>query len=329
MRGAGKGRRLVSLGGWCGPGLMLSKLGLRAPEDQYPFDVVRATLDGVVHFTGNGFGPEFFPPGPLPYKMDPASIWLLFRGPHTCFTHMDLNRKQVLDEFQWRFNNWSELMSGKRGPVVFLRTSLCENPFMEAGLLPMWEEAVTAKSKGALDFKTVLIVHNQGSETVQVAAPTANSSVWNLALYTTVLPTASLFDRTEVGYRTIISAVSDEQCWAPDRSLSAAPTECLNTSLELATVEGVPAMGGTCKGIGSTASVAVGRCVFCGSSDQHAVVDPTTFDTHKSWSEEDRAMLLATFAGTSDIVATCEAIALQQGRSAHEVLTEFRKLTSG
>jgi hypothetical protein len=307
---------------------MLSKLGLRAPEDQYPFDVVRATMDGVVHFTANGFGPDFFPPGPPPYKMDPASIWLLFRGPHTCFTHMDLNRKQILDEFQWRFNNWSELMSGKRGPVVFLRTSLAENPYMEAGLLPMWEETVAAKSKGALDFKTVLIVHNQGNETVQVAAPTPSSSVWNLALDPTALPTASLFDRTEAGYRAIISAVSGEPFWAADRPLSAAPTDCINTSLEIATVEGVPAVGGSCKGIGSTASVAVGRCVFCGSSDQHAVFDPTTFDTNKPWSEEDRTVLLATFAGTNDIVATCEAIASQQGRSAHEVLSEFRKLAS-
>lgn len=305
---------------------MLSKQGLRASgDDHYPFDAVRASLDGLIHFVANGFGPEFFPPGPLPYKMDPASIWLLFRGPHTCFTHHDLNRKDIQDDFQRRFANWNEMVKGQRGPVTFLRTSIAENPFMEAGLIPMLEEALVAKSGNKLDFRTVLIVHDQGGETRQVAAPTERSAVWNLALDTSVPPSASLFDKTEVGYRTIIEAVGSPDSWGSGRPLSQAPVDCETVNTTLCTVEGVPAMTGSCKGIGTTATAAVGRCVFCGSADGHAV-DPALFDTNKPWNEEDEAMLLAAFTASGDVVASCEAVSAQQGRSANEVLQRLTRL---
>lgn len=48
-------RRWVSLGGWCGPSLMLSKLGLRPAEEALPFDMVRCTFDGIVELTARGF----------------------------------------------------------------------------------------------------------------------------------------------------------------------------------------------------------------------------------------------------------------------------------
>lgn len=48
-------RRWISLGGWCGPSLMLTKLGLRPAEEALPFDMVRCTFDGLVELTTNGF----------------------------------------------------------------------------------------------------------------------------------------------------------------------------------------------------------------------------------------------------------------------------------
>ncbi|EPY42022.1 hypothetical protein AGDE_01901 [Angomonas deanei] len=70
-------RRWVSLGGWCGPSLLLSKLDMRTPFDAsvhphekeisefLPFDFVRCTLDGISELTKNGFGDglEHFLPG--------------------------------------------------------------------------------------------------------------------------------------------------------------------------------------------------------------------------------------------------------------------------
>ncbi|KPA83177.1 hypothetical protein ABB37_02869 [Leptomonas pyrrhocoris] len=48
-------RRWISLGGWCGPSLMLTKLGLRPAEEALPFDMARCTFDGLVELTTNGF----------------------------------------------------------------------------------------------------------------------------------------------------------------------------------------------------------------------------------------------------------------------------------
>ncbi|KAG5472376.1 hypothetical protein LSCM1_03775 [Leishmania martiniquensis] len=54
--------RWVSLGGWCGPSLMLGKLGLRPAEESLPFDMVRCTFDGLVELTTNGFSSSLHPP---------------------------------------------------------------------------------------------------------------------------------------------------------------------------------------------------------------------------------------------------------------------------
>ncbi|AIO00382.1 hypothetical protein LPMP_301560 [Leishmania panamensis] len=63
--------RWVSLGGWCGPSLMLSKLGLRPAEESLPFDMVRCTFDGLVELTAKGFSSSLCPPA-LVNSADPA-----------------------------------------------------------------------------------------------------------------------------------------------------------------------------------------------------------------------------------------------------------------
>ncbi|KAG5498658.1 hypothetical protein JKF63_02944 [Porcisia hertigi] len=57
--------RWVSLGGWCGPSLMLTKLGLRPAEESLPFDMVRCTFDGLVELTARGFSSSLRPSVPL------------------------------------------------------------------------------------------------------------------------------------------------------------------------------------------------------------------------------------------------------------------------
>lgn len=314
-------RRLVSLGGWCGPSLVVAKHYQRLHTPS-PFDAVRASLDGVIHFVENGFGADFFPPGPQPYPMDPASIWLLFRGTHTCFTHIDLNRPDVQEDFARRFAAWKKLMGGGV-PVTFIRTSISENPFMESGVLPLLEATLDKVSKKSLNYRTVLITHNQGPQTGFIAAPTPRSRVWNVAYDSTVPESASLFDKTEAGYRKVLDASIGEDVWRPCVT-SSAPEECVNLNTSLCTVQGVPALLGSCKGIGTTAYPVTKQCVFCGSSDGHAVV-PTAFDSNKPWTDEDTAAAVECYMSVGDIVAACESVASKQGRSAYEVLVHLRK----
>lgn len=110
---------------------MLSKLGKRNPNlPLTPFDMVRCTFDGLLDVIENGF----HRPGvyiPLPsnedstpaytkphFVPDAASIWLLFRSQHACFTHFDLNRPEAMGVIQQRIDAWE----------TFLSPRIAENP---------------------------------------------------------------------------------------------------------------------------------------------------------------------------------------------------------
>mmetsp|Transcript_11770 Transcript_11770/g.13559 ORF Transcript_11770/g.13559 Transcript_11770/m.13559 type:complete len:328 (-) Transcript_11770:23-1006(-) len=317
-------RQWLSLGGWCGPSLVLAKMNLN-PSYTLPFDMTRCTLDGLIHFVQNGFDKKsFFPPSGAPYGADPVSIWLLFRGVHTCITHFDINRPDVQARYDEAFAKWDSIVASPQQPVTFLRTSIAENPYSEAGLLPLLEETLDTKSQRKLDFKTVLVVHNQGPKTEKVAEPTPRSCVWNLALDSTVPADGSLFDKTEKGYRTIIEGMTPSQAWVGNRP---PPKECVNLYRELCTVEGVPAIRGTCKGIGSTATAAVGQCIFCGSQNGHAVENAARFDSNRPWTDAEDDELVIAISTIADVVATCEQIANKQKRSAKECVARLRVLS--
>ncbi|KAK7194266.1 putative papain-like cysteine peptidase (DUF1796) [Novymonas esmeraldas] len=66
-------RRWVSLGGWCGPSLMLTKMGLRPAEESLPFDMVRCTFDGLVELTSRGFSSSLRDPVAVAAAAAPAN----------------------------------------------------------------------------------------------------------------------------------------------------------------------------------------------------------------------------------------------------------------
>lgn len=103
---------IVSLGGWCGPALVLSKLGLR--NLAFPFDFCRCTLDGVIQFVERGFDDSFFPAGGRPYIPECVGPYVLFRGQHTAFAHFDLNSDEVLEGFQRKFDRFFQLLDTGR-----------------------------------------------------------------------------------------------------------------------------------------------------------------------------------------------------------------------
>lgn len=323
-------RRWVSLGGWCGPSLILSKLNKRAPDDAMPFDMVRCSMDGVIHFAKVGFEKGgFFPhAGPPPFPMDPVSIWLLFRGQHTCFTHFDLNNPAVLSMFGQRFQAWESMIKRSTQPVTFLRTSIAQEPLAEVGLLPLWEETLDEVSGGTLDFRTILAVHQQGPETAMIAQPTTRSCVWNIAHDADVASDASLFDKTERGYRAIVESQENGMPWRLDTVPTEPSLTHAKSYTELCTVEGIPALRGSCKGIGTTMSVAVGRCIFCGDRTGHAVQDVTAFDSKRPWTEEDDAELLTALATRQDVVAAVEAVCVAQKRGANETWARLKSMTT-
>ncbi|KAG8343265.1 hypothetical protein TRVL_05910 [Trypanosoma vivax] len=326
-------RRWVSLGGWCGPGLMLAKLGLGGVGEPLPFDMARCSFDGILEFIRNGFEDGFFP-GPLssrPFVADPASIWLLFRAQHTCITHFNLNSDNVIAEFYRRFAAWEKLLACPTEPVTFLRTCIAEDPRDEVELVPQLHLAIHQKSGGRLNFRTVMIVHDQGPMTTRIAAYSEKDAagspciVWNLALDKKLPPESSLLDKCQEGYTQILHTMNHEGAWN-FYSMPFAP-ESPRPYRNLCTVEGVPALRGSCTGFGTTHAALLGRCLYCGSTNGHQVVRDA-FDTNRPWDDAENALLLDKLVETrGDEVAAVEAAALQLKRGANEVLLQLHKLS--
>lgn len=320
-------RRWVSLGGWCGPSLILSKLGMRPPEQQGPFDFARTTMDGLIHFSRNGFD-DFFPPGVPNAVPDPVSIWLLFRGMHTCFTHFDMNADTTRTAFRTRISEWDRIVGTGAGttrtqPVTFLRTVLAEDPGEELSLVPAFQRALQERNP-TLDHRLVLVVHDQGVPTQRLTSINERAMVWTVAFDES--GGTSLFDKTEAGYRSVLEHACVEGNWlssAQDKAAPVAPQPFrFQRRSHLSCVEGVPAFRGTCQGVGSTACAATGVCNYCGSTDGHALRDRGRFDSGRPWSEEEDAqvqwMSALVGAGSVDRVAAVEQLAGELSRGANE-----------
>ena len=242
--------------------------------------------------------------------MDPVSIWLLFRGQHTAFTHYDLNSQPMVDLFLQRFKAWDAMVEGTR-PVTFLRTAISKDPTEEIKLVSAFQNALDKKNPN-LDHRFVLAVHDHpehrgeskadAKKTELLGSINERATLWRLGLEplrpvfdkSKAVSAPSLFDRTCSGYEHIVKYSAQDSNWTPPGKLppvfpfltSTPPgtTSVFQHSEHLCKVEGVSAFRGTCTGIGSTLSAAMGgnRCLFCSSTDGHALQDPTLFDKKKA-----------------------------------------------
>lgn len=384
-------RKYISLGGWCGPALLLSKLGLRT--ESYPLDYARVTLDGVLHFIQNGFSDGFFPPGHPPYRPECVGIYVLFRGQHTAFAHFDLNSPDVQAAFAVKFDRFSQLLREAQAPVTFFRTVTARNPVDELRLAPDVERALRA-CHPQLDYRIVYMVHEQGlrARSVQLAPLSSRSTLWVLSYTENPTPKKerTLFDRVQQAYTDVVLHSIEEGHWPAQtgsvlaqsslhHGLSAEeadlgrgvlftdlalrpsqPTVSLSQlSLEsfpwrchdnLALIDGVASVGGTCTGVGSTRMIDVGQgstrehpdamsdtasaatrkaCAYCGSTDYHFAGSPHRA-TRPFTEEEDQLLLVHLYhiLTGSDKIAAVEQLALELHRGAFEVICRLQFLTS-
>ncbi|CAJ1987564.1 papain-like cysteine peptidase (DUF1796) [Leishmania donovani] len=375
FHGASLPRKYISLGGWCGPALMLGKLGLRT--EAYPFDFSRVTLDGLMHFIRNGFAEGFYPPGPPPYRPECVGPWVLFRGQHTAFAHFDLNDPHVQAHFQVKMRRFDAVLDSPERPVTFFRTVTARYPQEELALALDLEEAV-ARRNPSLDFRIVFMVHDQGlrANAVQLAPLSPRVTLWTLQYRG--LPGDTLFDRTHTAYRTVMMHSVAESNWPAVNVGAATPPPATVASAEardfesgalrcdgtirtddvpladltvarfpwrghdnLALINGVASVGGTCAGIGSTkmledtsaAPQVEGRvrrkCRYCGDATYHAAGRP--FRTERPFTdEEDQLVLIHLYQILTggDKVAAVEKLAHEMQRGTYEVICRIQHLTN-
>ncbi|EPY21158.1 hypothetical protein STCU_06869 [Strigomonas culicis] len=358
------GRKYISLGGWCGPALLLGKLGLRT--EAYPLDFSRCTIDGVIHFIRNGFGEGFYPPGPRPYRPECVGIYVLFRGQHTAFAHFDLNSAEVQQHFETKFSRFNALIDAPAKPVTFFRTVTARHPQEELQYAAALEEAI-AQRNPALDFRLVFMVHDQGlrARAVELAPLSLRASLWALSYSKDAQH--SLFDRCEAAYLDVVMHSVDEESWpavpgAPprpvgmreaeydpdgqllraDAALRAAdvPVRALTADQfpwrshdNLALIDGVASVGGTCAGVGSTRMVALPSgppaCGYCGSRSYHLAGRPVT--TGRPFTDDEDQLLLVhlyKILSGGDKVEAVEHLAHEMKRGAYEVICRIQFLTN-
>ncbi|KAG5482939.1 hypothetical protein LSCM1_06978 [Leishmania martiniquensis] len=368
-------RKYISLGGWCGPALMLGKLGLRT--EAYPFDFSRVTLDGLIHFIRDGFAEGFYPPGPPPYRPECVGPWVLFRGQHTAFAHFDLNDPRVQAHFEVKMRRFNAVVDAPGSRVTFFRTVTARHPQEELALALDLEKTV-ARRNPSLDFRVVFMVHDQGlrASAVQLAPLSPRVSLW--ALQYRGLPGDTLFDRTHTAYHAVMLHSVSEDNWSTINVGVAPSPPTMMTSAEgwdlerkvllcdgavrtddvpfpdltverfpwrshdnLALIDGVASVGGTCAGIGSTKMLAdmsttlyVGRqarrkCRYCGDATYHAAGRP--FRTDRPFTdEEDQLVLIHLYKILTggDKIAAVEALAHEMRRGTYEVICRIQYLTN-
>lgn len=364
-------RKFVSIGGWCGPALILGKLGVRT--EAYPFDFSRCTLDGVIHFVRNGFGEGFFPPGPPPFRPECVGIWVLFRGQHTAFAHFDLNDPKILAGFHRKIERWDSLLDSRDEQVTFFRTVSARDPAEELKLIPELEAALQARNP-LLDYRIVVAVHDQGlaPPATPLHALSERCSLW--ALTYTEGPSKSLFDRSQVGYAEIVAHSMNDELWpACTTSVPAGLVSTLSSSGSdyfssskgvrraqlasgaessdalssgwvpwsdlsanrfpwrshdnIALIDGVASVGGTCIGVGSTRCRNL-ECAFCGNTDFHKAGKP--FRTNRPFTDEEDDLLLVhlyKILTGGDKIEAVEQLAHEMNRGAFEVICRIQFLT--
>ncbi|ORC88200.1 uncharacterized protein TM35_000182570 [Trypanosoma theileri] len=349
-------RKYVSIGGWCGPALMLGKLGLRT--EAYPFDFSRCTLDGILHFIRNGFAQGFYPPGPPPYRPECVGIWVLYRGQHTAFAHFDLNSAEIQAQFTRKMRRWDQLIDAPKMPVTFFRSIAARDPMDEIRLVPQVEEAIAARNP-SLDFRIVMIAHDQGlkARSVEFAPLSPRVSLW--ALTYTKDTNFTLFDRAQQAYTDIVLHSIEEENWPLNPNKIPEPVGLHETEADymhrvlyksdestipfssltaetfpwrshnnIALIDGVASVGGTCIGIGSTQCID-GRCAFCGNTDYHKAGRP--FRTERPFTDEEDQLILVhlyRILTGGDKVEAVEDLAHQMNRGAFEVICRIQYLTN-
>lgn len=347
---------------------MLGKLGMRT--EAYPFDFSRVTMDGLLLFLQKGFADGFYPSGPPPYRPECVGPWVLFRGQHTAFAHFDLNDSAVQQHFTRKIQRFEDLLDRPTTPVTFFRTVTAVHPKAELDMSATLEATIAARNP-RLDFRIVLIVHDQGllMPAVAMAPLSPRMTLW--AISYSGEDDLSLFDRTQDSYRVVMQQSAAEDRWPPgpigvpppavgmaagmfdaqrrimqvDRCRQKEGIAFADLTVDrfpwrshtnLALIDGVASVGGTCVGIGSTQMIRGDvearrppKCRFCGSENLHLAGKP--FRSERPFTDdEDQLILIHLYKILTggDKVTAVEQLAHEMQRGTFEVILRIQFLTN-
>jgi hypothetical protein len=109
---------LVSLGCYCGPKLTFQRMGRGA--ETLPFDWIRTTHEGVLHFLTTDFEGfyDFLTQKPVPG----CTAMTMYRSHHHSFWHDDPTDPGMHERYERRFQRFRDIDASSR-PVLFVRVA--------------------------------------------------------------------------------------------------------------------------------------------------------------------------------------------------------------
>ena len=228
--------RIVCLGGWCGPSLAINKLGLREHgQPLSPFEFVRCAMPAVTKYTFSNSMTGFFPE---PAYVEPVSIWLLFRGKDTCFTHFDIRKRTIQQDFRNRMANYKAILRQKED-ILFVRTVIASQPEDEVDDIEQFHATLSEIRPHGTKTRCLLIIHDQSRQkTQQIYHPSPDIMLWALEYEHNVGSEKGLFAQSWPSYEKIISSALDLSVW--DQKSHALPNHNYRNHNNLSHVEGVP-----------------------------------------------------------------------------------------
>lgn len=152
----------ISLGGWCGIADIIRE-DLKLNPIAYPFDYIRSTFKGIIHYIKTnfeGFLTTTGDPVPIPGNSD----LVLYPGVHNAFYSHDPTDATTKQAFERRFNKFNELLSGDK-EVIFFRAMTHLRNIGEIELIENFKEVLNKKYPD-LKWKLILISHRATDEDI-------------------------------------------------------------------------------------------------------------------------------------------------------------------
>lgn len=213
---------LVSLGCYCGPKLSFQKMGRGAAT--LPFDWIRTTVDGLLHYIRSDFSGfyDFATKLPVPG----CNKMVMYRDRFHSFWHDDPEDPAMQEKYGRRIERFNQLDARSR-PVLFVRSAAATEEVLRAAELV--EVLVARFGKEA---RLLLILNFQEATTGAAFV----KGVPNLMVYylspEVHRKTSPEFDKPFAG--PVLAALD----WALGRELEAASFESLSTAFAAADADG-------------------------------------------------------------------------------------------
>lgn len=228
---------IISLGGWCGPGLSIRSSNLlnTSNHPSLPFDSIRCSIEGIIHSLKTDFV-DFLPPVTLQSEVTAVAPFC-FKWKSLGFYHHDMRLPEVRQAFERRITRFKDILrdsivSKKR--ILFVRTVISTDPKDEIMRIDELINTISLVYK-RLEFRLLVIIH--GQKKIKTVRYNDKTMIKTFPI--------NKYDTPQVinSYNNAISSVLQPNSWKNIPTIDDQFLKSLNNDDDLWIIEGNPCVG--------------------------------------------------------------------------------------